>query len=157
MLFGSGRAFTRWIARRRSAIDGRYPSFVERSYAMSQTELGSDWKIQSHHDDGFTVNNVRYRSPLVLLPKMLLLWKILPSVREIRRKDVIVFAACFPPPELVVIGTGPRLVPITPDLRLYFKELGIMTDVMDTRSACSTFNVLSQEGRLVGACLLPSG
>ena len=73
------------------------------------------------------------------------------------RKDLVVFAICFPPPELVIVGTGSRLVPLTQDLRRYFKELGIMMEVMDTKSACSTFNLLSEEGRLVGACLLPSG
>jgi uncharacterized protein len=112
-------------------------------------------EIQSYHEDGFTINHIRYRSSIILLPKMTLLWNAPSSIQEITRKDVGIFGICFPSPQMVVIGTGSHLVPIPSDLRHYFKELGIMMEVADTKSACSIFNLLSREGRLMGACLLP--
>lgn len=123
----------------------------ERLFKNSQQAL----EIQNYNEDGFTINHIYYPSPVILLPKMTLLWKAPSSIKEMTKKDVSIFAVCFPSLEIVIIGTGIRIVMISQDLRHYFKELGIMIEVMDTINACSTFNMLSQEGRLVGACLLP--
>lgn len=42
------------------------------------------------------------------------------------------------------------------DVRTFFQSIGVGLDVMDTKNACHTFNVLNQEGRSVAAALLPS-
>lgn len=58
-------------------------------------------------------------------------------------------------PELVIIGTGRRLVfPPQPLLRL-FLERNVGVEVMDTTAACRTYNVLMSEERRVVAALLP--
>ncbi|KAE9407204.1 hypothetical protein BT96DRAFT_1044185 [Gymnopus androsaceus JB14] len=40
-------------------------------------------------------------------------------------------------------------------IRQYLNKMGIQLDVMDTRNACSTYNLLAEEGRRVAAALLP--
>jgi NADH dehydrogenase [ubiquinone] 1 alpha subcomplex assembly factor 3 len=60
-----------------------------------------------------------------------------------------------PRPEMLLLGTGKTLVQPPPFLRSYLSSLGIQLDVMDTRNACSTYNILIEEGRRVAAALLP--
>lgn len=52
-------------------------------------------------------------------------------------------------PELVIIGTGNKLV--FPPLETYAEliKLGVGVEIMDTGAACRTYNVLISEGRHV--------
>ncbi|GJE84586.1 DUF498-domain-containing protein [Phanerochaete sordida] len=67
-----------------------------------------------------------------------------------------IFDTVIPKPELVLLGTGKRVVPPPPHIRQYLSKIGIQTEFMDTRNACSTYNLLAEEGRQVAAALLPS-
>lgn len=60
---------------------------------------------------------------------------------------------CFQP-ELVIIGTGNRLV--FPEIEVYSAIIkhGIGVDFMDTGAACRTYNILMSEGRDVVAGLI---
>ncbi|KAG8863836.1 hypothetical protein FRB96_007673 [Tulasnella sp. 330] len=52
-------------------------------------------------------------------------------------------------------GTGPTTLPVPPEIRTYLSSIGVgPIDVMDTWNACSTFNMLAEEGRRVAAALL---
>ena len=57
-------------------------------------------------------------------------------------------------PELIIIGTGNKL--IFPAVEVYSAiiKLGIGVDFMDTRAACRTYNILMSEGRDVVAGLI---
>ncbi len=57
-------------------------------------------------------------------------------------------------PELILIGTGKRLV--FPEVEIYSGIIrhGIGVDFMDTGAACRTYNVLMSEGRNVVAGLI---
>ncbi|MFV1997598.1 MAG: Mth938-like domain-containing protein [Acidiferrobacterales bacterium] len=57
-------------------------------------------------------------------------------------------------PELILLGTGNRLIfPNPENLRLLI-ESGIGYEIMDTAAACRTYNVLAAEGRHVVAGLI---
>ena len=56
---------------------------------------------------------------------------------------------------MLVVGTGPTIVPLAGSLRAYLSSLGIAADVQDTRNACASYNMLREEGRRVCAALLP--
>ncbi|KAF8883184.1 NADH dehydrogenase 1 alpha subcomplex assembly factor 3 [Gymnopilus junonius] len=60
-----------------------------------------------------------------------------------------------PRPEILLLGTGKTLIMPPPFLRPYLSKHGIQLDVMDTRNACSTYNILAEEGRRVAAALMP--
>lgn len=65
------------------------------------------------------------------------------------------FARVVPRPEILVFGTGERVFPAPKSIRDYVSSLGIQLDVMDTRNAASTYNLLFEEGRTVSAALCP--
>lgn len=56
-------------------------------------------------------------------------------------------------PEVVVLGTGARHIIPPRDLMFAFARQGVGFEVMDTRAAARTFNVLVGEGRKVAALL----
>lgn len=59
-------------------------------------------------------------------------------------------------PELVLLGTGDLLR--FPDSKLLagLAAAGIGAEIMDTRAACRTYNILAEEGRNVAAALIIS-
>lgn len=57
-------------------------------------------------------------------------------------------------PDIVLLGTGERLVFPAMELRQDFVLKGIGLEVMDTAAACRTYNVLAAEGRRVMALLI---
>jgi uncharacterized protein len=56
--------------------------------------------------------------------------------------------------ELLLIGTGPELVPVPQALRDRLRKAGIRVDAMATGAAARTYNVLIAERRRVAAALL---
>jgi uncharacterized protein len=59
-------------------------------------------------------------------------------------------------PELVLLGTGPRLRFPHPQLTQALAQARIGLEAMDTGAACRTYNFLMAEGRRVAAALLLS-
>ncbi len=57
-------------------------------------------------------------------------------------------------PEVVILGTGARLRFPAPTVTAPLITHGIGFEVMDTRAACRTFNILASEGRKVVAAVL---
>ncbi|TKA49284.1 hypothetical protein B0A55_13613 [Friedmanniomyces simplex] len=65
----------------------------------------------------------------------------------------------WPKPDLLVLGTGRSIVPVSPETRRHINELGIRLEVQDTRNAAAQFNMLATERgvqQVVGA-LIPVG
>ena len=64
-----------------------------------------------------------------------------------------------PKPDLLIIGTGKGIVPISPLTRRYINDLGIRIEVQDTRNAASQYNLLATERGVgqVGAAMVPVG
>ena len=57
-------------------------------------------------------------------------------------------------PEMVLVGTGPRLRFPHPSLTKMLPASGIGVEVMDTNAVCRTYNILMGEGRHVAAALI---
>jgi uncharacterized protein len=57
-------------------------------------------------------------------------------------------------PELVLLGTGDTLRFPDPRLLEDLMAARIGAEVMDTRAACRTYNILAEEGRNVAAALI---
>ena len=57
-------------------------------------------------------------------------------------------------PQIILLGTGERLVFPAPAIGAAVQATGVGFEVMDTRAACRTYNVLVQEGRRVAAALI---
>lgn len=58
-------------------------------------------------------------------------------------------------PDVILLGTGKRVAFAPRELVFSFARSGIGFEVMDTKAAARTFNVLAGEGRRVAAVLFP--
>lgn len=65
----------------------------------------------------------------------------------------------WPKPDLLILGTGPGILPLSPKTRNDLTELGIRVEVQDTRNAAAQFNLLATERGLqqVAAAFVPIG
>jgi len=65
----------------------------------------------------------------------------------------------WPKPDLLIIGTGPQVVPVSPTTRKQINDLGIRLEVQDTRNAAAQFNLLATERGVqqVAAAMIPIG
>ena len=57
-------------------------------------------------------------------------------------------------PEIVLIGTGERQVFLEPQILMHFYKQPVGVEIMSTRAACDTINILVSEGRNVVADLM---
>ena len=57
-------------------------------------------------------------------------------------------------PEIVLIGTGQSQVFLEPEMLMLFYQQPVGVEIMSTRAACDTFNILVTEGCNVAAALM---
>lgn len=65
----------------------------------------------------------------------------------------------WPKPDLLILGTGPSIAPLSKESRQDLSDLGIRVEVQDTRNAAAQFNLLATERGVsqVVAALVPIG
>ncbi|GKT54152.1 DUF498 domain protein [Colletotrichum tofieldiae] len=65
----------------------------------------------------------------------------------------------WPRPDLLIIGVGPKIVPLSPATKKHISSLGIRVEVLDTRNAASQFNLLATERGVddVAGAMIPIG
>jgi len=65
----------------------------------------------------------------------------------------------WPRPDLLILGLGPEMRPLSPETKRRISALGMRVDVLDTRNAASQFNLLATERGVsdVAAALIPMG
>ncbi|TGO46976.1 hypothetical protein BOTNAR_0553g00040 [Botryotinia narcissicola] len=70
-----------------------------------------------------------------------------------------ILGCVWPRPDLLILGLGKDMRPISPKTRAYINGLGIQIEIADTRNAAAQFNLLATErgvGSVAGA-LMPIG
>ncbi|EMR81490.1 putative duf498 domain protein [Botrytis cinerea BcDW1] len=70
-----------------------------------------------------------------------------------------ILGCVWPRPDLLILGLGKDMRPISPKTRAYINGLGIQIEIADTRNAAAQFNLLATErgvGSVAGA-LIPIG
>ncbi|KAJ7098666.1 DUF498-domain-containing protein [Mycena belliarum] len=113
-------------------------------------------QVSSVSDDGILLEDgLLLPAACIFLDGKVFLWDVPESVTQWGREHLAVFEAVVPRPEILLLGTGGELAHPPPSFRGYLIELGIQVDVMSTRNACSTYNLLAEEGRRVAAALAP--
>ncbi|GJJ07154.1 hypothetical protein Clacol_001354 [Clathrus columnatus] len=95
--------------------------------------------------------------PCLFLGGKVFLWDVPPvKLWDGWNKEMFqIFDVVVPKPQILLFGTGSRTVQLPSSLRTHLFQNGIQCDMMDTRNACSTYNLLTEEGRNVAAALLP--
>jgi uncharacterized protein len=94
-----------------------------------------------------------HRGPLILSPSELITdWPPVCVGELVAEHFEAVFALS---PDVVLLGTGQRQIFPKPSLLSGFHQRGLGVEIMTTRAACSTFNILISESRNVVAALMP--
>jgi uncharacterized protein len=109
--------------------------------------------IQAHRKGGFTIAGVRYEGSVLVLADRTFPW----AVRELAAltmESLAPITATAEGVDILVLGCGAASGQPGADLRAALRAHGIVTEAMDTRAACRTFNVLLAEDRRVAAALI---
>lgn len=112
--------------------------------------------IEAYGNGGFRFAEMSHRGSLLCVPSGIYAWNVdveadlTPPAfgRVVAEHEAI---------EILLIGTGGELVPISPQLREVFRTRDISADSMSTGAAVRTFNVLLAEGRAVAGAFLAVG
>ncbi|KAG8906863.1 hypothetical protein FRB99_005923 [Tulasnella sp. 403] len=104
------------------------------------------------------VDGLLLQSSCIFINGRVFLWNV-PQVKEgswsgWTKEMFEIFDVVIPKPEVLLFGTGNAPLPLSQELRQYLTSIGIAVEIMDTWNACSTYNLLSEEGRQVAAALI---
>jgi uncharacterized protein len=109
-------------------------------------------RIRSYAPGRIAINQDIYTASLIVTPDRVVAdWRPR-SITELTVADIEVVRALQP--EVVLLGTGTRLLFPDPTVIRGLVTAQIGFEAMDTGAACRTFNVLMSEGRRVAAALV---
>jgi uncharacterized protein len=109
--------------------------------------------IQAHREGGFTIAGVRHEGSVLVLPDRTLPWPVR-ELSAVTMDSLAPITAAAANVDILVLGSGAQFGQPRSDLRQALRSHGIITEAMDTRAACRTFNVLLAEDRRVAAALI---
>ncbi|MGQ7791478.1 Mth938-like domain-containing protein [Faunimonas sp. B44] len=106
--------------------------------------------IDAYGNGGFRFADMSHRGSIVALPSGIESWAVLSpeDVSPESLRQILDEAGAI---EVLLIGTGERLVPLAPPALSALREAGLVPDLMSTGAAVRTYNVLLSEGRAVAA------
>jgi uncharacterized protein len=111
--------------------------------------------LQAYGKGGFRVSDTVWPGAIIVFPTRTVNWAVGGLSGLTLEAFAPVSEVSDPPVELLLIGTGSRMVLLPSKLRADLRAIGLGVDVMDTGAACRTYNVLIGEERRVAAALLP--
>ncbi|AEO69573.1 uncharacterized protein THITE_134760 [Thermothielavioides terrestris NRRL 8126] len=78
---------------------------------------------------------------------------------EVGKEAFALLGLLWPRPDLLILGLGPEIRPLSPATRQAISDLGMRVEVLDTRNAASQYNLLATERGVddVAAALIPIG
>ena|SRR5687768_8066811 len=97
------------------------------------------------------VNNVRYEKSVLVTPSSVSDWPVA-NFEDLSAADFLFIAALKA--EVVIFGTGPVQRFPRPELARALAASGAGVEIMDSKAACRTYNILAAEGRGVVAAIL---
>lgn len=109
--------------------------------------------IESYGEGRFQISGARHTGSVLVFPGRTLAWDVA-AMDRLSLESLAPIIEATPPVEILLVGCGARLTPLTGALRAALREHGIGCDAMDTGAACRTFNVLLAESRRVAAALI---
>jgi len=110
--------------------------------------------IQGYGDGGFRISGVRHEGAVLLFPDRALSWPVT-ELELLEAGHIALVAECRPKVEILLLGTGPRMILPSAEFRRQCRAMGIALEVMDTGAASRTYNVLLAEERRLAAALFP--
>lgn len=109
--------------------------------------------IDAYGNGGFRFAEMSHRGSILCLPSGIYGWNV-SKAADFSRSAFETLLAEADEIEILLLGTGIDLMPISDELRSTFREKTISTDTMNTGAAVRTFNILLSENRPVAAGLI---
>lgn len=120
---------------------------------LNPEPITTELRIVSYAPGKIQVNEQIYtQSCMIYLNQVISPW-LESSAKSLQAKDLCVLLTLQPRPEIILLGVGETLFfpPAEIFAEIYEAQIGI--EVMTTRAACRTYNLLSSDGRNVAAAL----
>jgi len=108
--------------------------------------------VEGYGTGGFRVSGVAFTGSVLILPDRTVAWSAT-RIEEVN-EDSLAEITMRGDVDILVLGTGARMAPVSAALRAALKRHGTVVEPMDTGAACRTYNVLIGEDRRVAAALL---
>lgn len=124
---------------------------------LSNTDFGRTPPIEAYGDGGFRLDKKRVEGSMILLPDSGMFPWLIGTPDEMTGDVFQTFVDARGTFDLILIGSGARLVLPPRETRDYLASIPLHIEVMDTGAACRTYNVLLGENRRVAAALLAVG
>jgi uncharacterized protein len=113
---------------------------------------GAGLQLFSGYGPGYiAINNVRHETCVVVTPEKVVQWDVT-GFEALGAADFGFIAELKP--EIVIFGTGATQRFPLPGLARSLAGIGVGVEIMDSRAACRTYNILASEGRKVVAAVL---
>lgn len=110
--------------------------------------------IDGFGEGGFRIAGARRDGHVQILDGTTRDWAIDGDARALTPADFKAFLSREDKPDMVVLGVGERLLHPPAEVRKAFREAGVGLEVLDTATACRTYNLLAGEARRVCAALI---
>jgi uncharacterized protein len=108
--------------------------------------------IDAFGEGGFRIAGARKDGSQLIVDGAARPWAADPFA--LSRQDFAVFLDRADKPDMVVLGVGTTLKHPPAEVRKAFREAGVGLEVLDTATACRTYNLLAGEARRVCAALI---
>jgi uncharacterized protein len=112
--------------------------------------------IRGFAGTGYRVNDAVFPGGVTLSPEAVHEWDA-PSIAGLDADSLGALLTLDPPPEFLLLGTGPSLVQPPRAFVNAVEARGIGVEAMDSRAAARAWGVLRQEERWIVAALMPLG
>ncbi len=124
-----------------------------RSLEFEQPIFRNRVPVESYGDGGFRLGGLRFEGSILLLQQRMEPWAVdgLNGLTADSLVPVLSEAASF---DLLLLGCGQTIGAVPKDVRAALTAAGLGLEVMDTGTACRTYNVLIAEERRVAAALI---
>lgn len=109
--------------------------------------------IDSYGNGGFRFANMSHQGSILCLPSGIYAWDVAEPSELLPDKFKQLFLEEMAV-EILLVGTGPDLLPLSSLLKTSLQEHSISHDAMSTGAAVRTFNILLAEKRVVAAAFL---
>ncbi|MFQ5776345.1 MAG: Mth938-like domain-containing protein [Kiloniellaceae bacterium] len=109
--------------------------------------------VESYGAGRFRVSGQVYEGSVVVFPERTAPWSV-SRIEDLTLDSLQPLLEAAGDPEILLLGCGPRLSQVAPDLRQALRARGVVVEAMDTGAACRTYNVLMSEARRVAAALI---
>lgn len=118
---------------------------------IQEDDSNATYQIQRYEAGEIWINKACYKHSVIVRPNQLISWSPA-SMTELTSEH---FAPLFSPKvDIVLLGTGAKLVVPEQSLLKSLFEAGMGVEFMDSKAACRTYAVLASEMRNVAACIL---